>query len=159
MVERSRKLRTPVRAYGKTCFLFKTVPAIFPLTWWRRMALSTVSFVVDTRIDHRFAIQTELNDGPYSLSALRFIPPLLSSLCSLHPTSVVIFSPRSLYPFRSRVHLSVILFFREKKGKRRVVSTVCKSTDQSIESGKERKDSRDLTISFHKPSRARHRSF
>ena len=85
--------------------------------------VSTVSFAVDTRIDHRFAIQTELNDGPYSLSAL--------SLPLCLPTSVVIL-PRGIPLDRVSTYP---LFFREKKkekkGKRGVVSTVCKSSDQS----------------------------
>lgn len=158
MAERSRKLWTTRGVLMvKHAFYSKPFPQFspdFPLTWWRRMALSTVSFVVDTRIDHRFAIQTELNDGPCSLSALRFIsrfipPPFPSSspsLYSLHPVSVVIsllpLLPRSIL-FRSRVHLSVI--FPRKKRKTRVVSTVCKSSDQSIESGRGRERTREET--------------
>lgn len=141
-----RKLWTPGCVYGETCFLFETVAAIFPagfpLTWWR-MALSTVSFVVGTRIDHRFAIQTELNDGPYSLSALRFISRFTPPRPSFPPPRRRYFSPPpslpppKQYPFRSRVHLSVIFREREKRERKkekknaRVVSTVCKSSDQS----------------------------
>lgn len=136
----------PVAFMVKHAFYSKPLPQFSPqvshLPWWR-MALSTVSFVVGTRIDHRFAIQTELNDGPYSLSALRFISRFTPPRPSFPPPPRRYFSPPpslpppKQYPFRSRVHLSVIFREREKRERKkekknaRVVSTVCKSSDQS----------------------------
>lgn len=130
MAERSRKLWTTRGVLMvKHAFYSKPFPQFspdFPLTWWRRMALSTVSFVVDTRIDHRFAIQTELNDGPLcrlsalfpALSPLPFRLPFPPSTLSTPYPSLFLSSLSSLaVSFLDRVS-TYPLFFREKKGKR-----------------------------------------